>query len=80
MTSLKERKLQICKIKSLQDNKLDYYYSDNEGHILAKLSSETSFSLSAGDKFMQSIFLPFGITVDDHAVGIRNGGFGSTGA
>ena len=35
-------------------------------------------SLSAGDGFAQGIFLPFGITADDDASGIRNGGFGST--
>lgn len=58
----------------------DYYYSDNEGHIMAKVSSETSFVLAAGDKFMQGLFLPFGVTKDDHATGKRNGGFGSTGA
>lgn len=27
---------------------------------------------------MQGIFLPFGITVDDNATGVRNGGYGST--
>lgn len=58
----------------------DYYYSDNEGHILIKLSSETSFDLEAGNKFVQGIFLPYGITKDDHATAKRNGGFGSTGA
>ena len=58
----------------------DYYYSDNEGHIMVKVSSETSFLLAAGDKFTQGIFLPYGITKDDHATGKRSGGFGSTGA
>lgn len=27
---------------------------------------------------MQGIFVPYGITEDDDATGIRNGGFGST--
>lgn len=58
----------------------DYYYSDNEGHVMIKLSSETSFMLNDGDGFAQGIFLPYGITYDDNATGIRNGGFGSTGA
>ena len=35
-------------------------------------------SVKAGDGFAQGIFMPFGITVDDEAEGIRNGGFGST--
>ena len=29
---------------------------------------------------MQGIFVEYGITTDDNADGIRNGGFGSTGA
>ena len=58
----------------------DYYYSENEGHILAKIASEASFDLNPGEKFMQGVFFPYGITKDDHATGHRNGGFGSTGA
>lgn len=59
----------------------DYYFSDNEGHIMAKVyngSSEQSIILAAGTAFMQGVFIPFGITVDDDASGMRNGGFGST--
>jgi len=58
----------------------DYYFSTNEGHIMAKISSKEPFSLDTGSKFMQGIFLQFGVTTDDVAVGIRDGGFGSTGA
>ena len=61
----------------------DYYYSDNEGHIFAKLTNDSNegkaLSLNAGDGFMQGTFLPYGITADDAADGTRNGGFGSTG-
>lgn len=60
----------------------DYYYSDNEGHIFAKITNDTNESrtvkIAKGDGFMQGIFLEYGITVDDDADGIRNGGFGST--
>ena len=60
----------------------DYYGSDNEGHIISKVSSETKsvkkLRLSAGDAFMQGIFLPYGLTEDDDTADIRNGGFGST--
>lgn len=60
----------------------DYFYSDNEGHIFAKITNDTNenktISLKAGDGFMQGIFLPYGICVDDDATAIRNGGFGST--
>jgi len=63
----------------------DYYGSSNEGHIMIKLSCDAHeeghcVSLSAGDGFAQGIFLLFGITADDDASGIRNGGFGSTSA
>lgn len=60
----------------------DYYYSDNEGHIFAKLTNDTkegkTVELKAGEGFMQGIFVEYGITLDDDAEGIRNGGFGST--
>ena len=58
----------------------DYYSSTNEGHIMAKFNSKKPFHLEAGDKYMQGIFVPFGVTTDDVAVGVRDGGFGSTGA
>jgi dUTP pyrophosphatase len=60
----------------------DYFYSDNEGHIFAKITNDSKsdkiVKINAGDGFIQGIFLPFGITTDDNATGIRNGGFGST--
>ena len=60
----------------------DYFYSDNEGHIFAKITNDSNedktVSLAAGTGFMQGIFVEYGITVDDDAQGVRNGGFGST--
>lgn len=60
----------------------DYYDSDNEGHIFAKLTNDTkegkTVTLRCGEGFMQGIFLEYGITEDDEAVEKRNGGFGST--
>lgn len=60
----------------------DYYYSDNEGHIFIKITNESneekSVSLKCGDAFAQGIFIEYGITEDDDADGVRNGGFGST--
>ena len=60
----------------------DYFYSDNEGHIFAKLANDSKegkvVCIEKGTGFMQGIFVEYGITVDDDAVEIRNGGFGST--
>lgn len=58
----------------------DYFNSDNEGHIQAKFTADVLFHIKKGQKFMQGIFIPYGITDSDHASGTRNGGFGSTGA
>ena len=62
----------------------DYFYSDNEGHIHAKITNDSNenkkLSLSAGEGFMQGIFVEYGITVDDEVTTVRNGGFGSTSA
>ena len=60
----------------------DYYYSDNEGHIMIKLTNDSksnkTLTVNPGDKFVQGVFLPFGITTNDHVEAIRNGGIGST--
>lgn len=60
----------------------DYIYSDNEGHIFIKIRNDGDkvYSVKAGDRFVQGIFVPFGITVDDDCTANRNGGIGSTGA
>ena len=60
----------------------DYYYSDNEGHIFAKITNDSNenktVSIAKGTGFMQGIFVEYGITIDDDATETRNGGFGST--
>lgn len=60
----------------------DYYNSSNEGHIFAKITNDSnegkSVSIKKGEGFMQGIFIEYGITIDDDADGIRDGGFGST--
>ena len=60
----------------------DYFYSDNEGHITAKITNDTNenktASIEKGKGFMQGIFVEYGITEDDDANGVRMGGFGST--
>lgn len=60
----------------------DYFHSDNEGHIFAKLTNDTKeekvVELKQGSGFMQGIFVEYGITTDDDVTDTRNGGFGST--
>ena len=60
----------------------DYYYSDNEGHIFAKITNDSNegktLEIKKGQGFMQGIFVEYGITLDDDTVEVRNGGFGST--
>jgi len=60
----------------------DYARSDNEGHIFLRMTNDSregkGLRVPSGAAFAQGIFLPFGITVDDDAQGVRNGGFGST--
>ena len=56
--------------------------SDNEGHIFSKITNDSNenktLTIPADTGFMQGIFVEYGITVDDDATEIRNGGFGST--
>ena len=60
----------------------DYALSENEGHIFLRMTNDNregkGLRVPAGTAFAQGIFLPFGVTIDDDAQGIRNGGFGST--
>ena len=60
----------------------DYFYSDNEGHIFAKITNDSNegktVEIAAGTGFMQGIFVEYGITMDDDVTAVRNGGFGST--
>lgn len=62
----------------------DYFYSDNEGHIFAKLTNDSregkALELQEGKGFMQGIFIEYGITYDDNIdeLDLRNGGLGST--
>ena len=60
----------------------DYSRSDNEGHIFIKVTNDSNegktLSIPAGTGFAQGSFVEYGITVDDDASGVRNGGFGST--
>ncbi|MBR0385397.1 MAG: deoxyuridine 5'-triphosphate nucleotidohydrolase [Erysipelotrichaceae bacterium] len=58
----------------------DYYHADNEGHIIVAVrnNGDKTVTLKQGDRFVQGLFLPFGITEDDCAENVRTGGFGST--
>ncbi len=60
----------------------DYFYSDNEGHIFAKITNDSNegkvISVKKDEAFIQGVFLSYGITEDDEVNSIRNGGFGST--
>lgn len=67
----------------------DYFYSDNEGHIIVRLcmpeyigkKKNEPLHIKKGDRFCQGVFLPYGITTNDNDFPkkTRNGGFGSTG-
>lgn len=61
----------------------DYYHAANEGHIFIKITNDSNegktLTLAAGDAFAQGVFVEYGITLDDDADGVREGGFGSTG-
>ena len=60
----------------------DYAYAKNEGHINCKLvyprKSGEIIKIPKGKAYMQGFFVPFGITYNDEAEGIRTGGLGST--
>lgn len=58
----------------------DYIRAENGGDIHCKFTNNgnKTVSIKAADAFMQGILLPFGLTFDDDADGVRTGGMGST--
>lgn len=59
----------------------DYYNAANEGHIMAKIDTDMNFVCEDGDRFMQGVFIPYGLATNDEPIeSARVGGFGSTGS
>lgn len=58
----------------------DYYSADNEGHIFVAIKNDghQPVTFNTGDKVVQAVFVPFGVTHDDSTDGVRIGGIGST--
>ena len=59
----------------------DYFYSDNEGHIMIKVRNESKDKTLIIDEckgFAQGVFTAYYRTDDDEVTETRNGGFGST--
>lgn len=59
----------------------DYYYADNEGHLMIQLYNLTNnvVVINKGERLAQGIFTTFYKTVDDETDNkVRLGGFGST--
>ena len=73
-------RLQLNNTVGLIDS--DYYGAANEGHMFVKLTNagDRPVAIRQGEAFAQGVFVPFGITEDDAAEGVRVGGFGSTDA
>ena len=58
----------------------DYFYADNEGHILIKMVNNGNkvVTIDQGQAFVQGIFTEYFTTYNDNADGVRTGGMGST--
>ena len=58
----------------------DYFFADNEGHIMVKLVNDgnKAFTVKKGDAFVQGVFLEYGTAKEKKVTGKRKGGFGST--
>lgn len=59
----------------------DYYFADNEGHILVMLvnGGDHTVTIAHGERFCQGVFLPHGLAEEEEVISVRSGGFGSTG-
>lgn len=60
----------------------DYFNARNEGHIMLKLTNASNegrtMVVQPGEAVAQGVFVEYGIVVDDDALAVRTGGFGST--
>lgn len=60
----------------------DYYYANNEGHIMLKITndgkSDKKVFVDKGEGFAQGIIVQYFKTDDDDSIEKRTGGFGST--
>lgn len=69
----------------------DYYYADNEGHVMVQMTNhhkksifpwvnkKHTLSVTVGDRIVQGIFLPYMTTDFDNTTTERTGGIGSSG-
>ena len=60
----------------------DYYNAENEGHIFISIKNSNKdemLRIEAGDKFVQAVFVPFGVADEEEVTTERTGGIGSTG-
>ena len=57
---------------------LGYIVQNANAWAVCETLIREAVAVAAGDGFAQGIFTQFGITVDDEADGVRDGGFGST--
>lgn len=59
----------------------DYFYADNEGHIMVSLINLSALPvfIPAGTRIAQGVFETYLVAYGDNAQGVRTGGFGSTG-
>ena len=58
----------------------DYFYADNEGHIIVGIVNrgDKDLVINKGDRFVQGIFLQYFTAQEDDEKQVRHGGFGST--
>lgn len=74
-----DKDLELATGVSLIDS--DYYDNEkNEGHIMIPLRNKSTCPvfIAAGERIVQGVFRPYGITENDDASGKRTGGIGST--
>lgn len=73
-------KYQMCLLNTTGIIDSDYYYSDNQGHIIVAIINRGSkvLEIKKGDRFVQGIFLKYYLAQEDEVKHDRNGGFGST--
>lgn len=74
-------KYQMCLLNTVGIIDSDYYFAENEGHIIIGIVNrgDKVMKIALGERFVQGLFGAYYLALEEDVVNKRSGGFGSSG-
>ena len=74
-------KYQMCLTNTVGIIDADYYFADNEGHLMTSIVNRGNkdLTINIGERFAQGVFYKFYTAIEEEVTNKRFGGFGSSG-